>query len=610
MRKHKINILLFWFIILLTFQLSFGLKALNTQFDLKNKKNIVNDLEPITQISSPTAITDQVLILFVDGLRYDKMVEANTPNIDRIRNNGTTFSNYHAILPSYSMVNYAAFSTGSTTNMTNVFANGYNGKLSLPTLFSLINDLNKSLIAGGNSWFKFLGDDADVSVQVEVEYHSYNEGAKIRDAALATIPGNFSQIQFVGFDDVDAAGHAFGAASNEYIEIIEKIDSYIGEILDLYGALNQLNNTTIVLFSDHGHDDIGGHGGESFDETHGTFVLAGKGIANWNIISNEIAHTNFVTPTLLAMLGLPLAPTMNGQPLLNYINSSDETKAIYSIQTAEIVNQQLNATVNKFRILSNSLKYSYYDIVDYFNDNLTEIKSDYLLGYYNTSYENASTINKQIRLYFRALTIRLESITRLVRTLVVISILTVIAAILFYLQRRKVIVTLHQNVFSFELILPQLLGFFLALLVVLNITILYSFSFNSTSFNSTHQVVPPVLLSFFIGSVILIFSPWLILYLFDKNKSEKKKFKDWKVAFLRSSIGSIFFLSLPVFSYFLIVVSRFGPWPSWNLFPLVDTYAYMIIGIMSCIIYLIGLVLMLVLRRYEEKQKRLAQNMS
>ena len=139
------------------------------------------------QIGTPTAITDQVLIFFVDGMRYDKMLEANTPNMDSLMVNGTTFSNYHTILPSYSRVNYAAFSTGSTTNMTDVFANGYDEELEIPTLYSLIdsNDLNKSLITDEGGWAKFLGKDSDVTAYPDTVSHSYLEGLDIKNAALA-----------------------------------------------------------------------------------------------------------------------------------------------------------------------------------------------------------------------------------------------------------------------------------------------------------------------------------------------------------------------------------------------------------------------------------------
>ena len=64
MQKRKVNLLLVWFVVIITLQLSFGIRALTTQFDLNNKHNIVSELEVVPQIGTPTAITDQVLIFF------------------------------------------------------------------------------------------------------------------------------------------------------------------------------------------------------------------------------------------------------------------------------------------------------------------------------------------------------------------------------------------------------------------------------------------------------------------------------------------------------------------------------------------------------------------
>ncbi len=586
-------------------QLSFGIRALTTQFDLNNKHNIASGLEEVLQIGTPTAITDQILILFVDGMRYDKMLEANTPNMDALMANGTTFSNYHSVLPSYSRVNYAAFSTGSTTNMTNVFANGYDEELEIPTLYSIIdsNDYNKSLIVDEGGWAKFLGKDADVAVFVDTISHSYEEGLDVKNAAIATIPGNFSNIQLIGFDDVDAVGHDFGAASTTYKQMIEITDSYIGEILDLYNSLGQLDNTTIVLFSDHGHEDIGGHGGEAFNQTNGCFILAGKGVTNKGIISDKLTRINSITPTLLTMLGIPLAPTMNGQVLLDFIDSSVQTKAIYAIQQAEIMNQQFVATINEFGILSSKTKLPYLAGSELVANNITLAKGNYSITQYLSSYNIALSSEKSARLYFSLLLIQMKSLSELFRTLLIIGIVTIVSASIFYLRRRRIIEVAHQEVFSKDQLLPQILGMLTAISFCILIAASFGFKFAATSFNSTNQTVPPILTAFFVSGTLAIFIPWLAIYLLKRKSVKFRTFKEWNGMFLKSTIGSMFFITLPIFGYVVYYIAQFGPWPSWIIPPLADTYAFWIIGIMPCILYIIPLILMLVLWKYEKKEK-------
>ncbi len=605
MQKCNVNFLLIWFVLVLTIQFTVGFKSLGGQFDLNNRLNIRDSVLPVSQIDDPERINDQILILFVDGMRYDKMLEANTPNMDKLIVNGTVFSNFRSELPSYSLVNYAAFSAGSTTNITNVFANGYNKQLEIPTLYSLIDstDLNKSLITGGDSWIRFIGNYSDVVVKVESEYHSLKEGEAVRKAVFATIPGNFSKVQFIGFEDVDAAGHEFGAASDVYIDTIETIDGYIGEILDLYDSLDQLENTTIVLFSDHGHANIGGHGGESSDQTHVTLVLSGKGVRYKGLTFSDRTSINAVTPTLLSILGIPLAPTMNGKVLSELVDTSESTKAIYAIQKAEIMNQQFNASINLINSLSASAKENYHLEVLNIKLRINEAKNDYGIANYSSAYDKGEFAEKYARFYLRTLYLQLNSILRLTKSLLFLGLTAVCLFIFFYLNRKGIIDIGHQKVFKRTLILQQLLGAFIAISLANIIMISFGADFSATSFNSVSQIVPPILISFFVSAFVAIFLPWLFVFLLNRKEGEKNTFKDWKKQFIRSSVGSLFFVSLPVIGYILYAIIGFGPWPSWIIPPIGDIYAIMIISILPGLLYIVAIILMLVLWKNERKAK-------
>ncbi|MHA1504916.1 MAG: alkaline phosphatase family protein, partial [Candidatus Heimdallarchaeota archaeon] len=402
MKRKNINLLLIWFSVFLIIQMTFGFIALGTQFDLNNKLNIKDDVEVVPLIGTPEAITDQMLIFFVDGMRYDVMMTANTPNFDELRANGTTFSNYRSVQPSYSNVNYAAFSTGSTTNITNVFANA-NDQIDIPTLYS---------------------------------------------AALTTIASNFSQIQFIDFSDVDAIGHESGATSDEYTETIELVDGYIGEIIDLYASLGQLENTTVVLFSDHGHNDVGGHGSRNEQETHATLVLSGKGIKNQGVIESKRTGMNSVTPTLLAMAGVPLAPTMNGPIIYDHINTTDQTNAIYAIQQAEIMNQQLNVSLNKIKLISSKSRGIYQNLINEIDTNITNSKTEYSLAQINESFTSSQDADKIARFVLRNLFYQLDASELLFRSLMTIGIYTLCMFTVFYLNQRKIIKIKTDGVFE------------------------------------------------------------------------------------------------------------------------------------------------------------------
>ncbi len=512
--RRKVNILVIWFILIFAIQLAFGLRAVTSQYDLNNSLNIREDLLPVALVDTPGNITDQVLLLFVDGMRYDRMLEVNTPNIDRLRANGTTFSNYYSIQPSYSRVNYAGFSTGSTTNITNVYANAYDKELEIPTFFDIINttDLTTGLVTGGGGWKLFLERSTDVFVKVKTEYHGLNQDSFIRDAALTSIQDNFTNIQMVTFIDVDGNGHEFGAASLEYAQAIINADTYIGEILDLYDSLGQLENTTVIVFSDHGMLDEGGHGGLAEQETHASLIISGKGIKSAGVINENLSRMNDVIPTILAMLGLPLAASMNGAILFDSISTSVKTNAIYSIQKAEIMLQHLTISLAKVKLLSAKSKLKYTNLLPTAISNITEAKAQYIAANYNETVTTSQLAEQNSRLLLSNLIFQYGSAEKLARNLFMIGIFVILTATVFFLVRSKIIEITHFEVFTKQLIIPEILGSVIALFVVVVMFVIGGFGYGTSQFNSISQPLIPNLTAFFILLVLGIFLPWLFVY--------------------------------------------------------------------------------------------------
>ncbi|MCK5299477.1 MAG: hypothetical protein KAJ76_11250, partial [Candidatus Heimdallarchaeota archaeon] len=236
-------------------------------------------------------------------------------------------------------------------------------------------------------------------------------------------------------------------------------------------------------------------------------------------------------------------------------------------------------------------------------DNITLAKGNYSITQYISSYNLAQEAEESARLYLSLFLIQLKSISELLRTLLIIGIVTLVSAMIFYLNRRRIIEVVHQEIFSKDQLIPQLLGMLSTISICIIISVIFGFKFAATSFNSTNQTVPPILTSFFVSAALLVFLPWLAIYLLKRKSSEFTTFKEWKKLFIKSSIGSMFFISLPIFGYILYYVAQFGPWPSWILPPLADTYAFWIIGLMPCILYIIPLILMLILWRSGKKEK-------
>jgi predicted AlkP superfamily pyrophosphatase or phosphodiesterase len=120
---------------------------------------------------------------------------------------------------------------------------------------------------------------------------------------------------FVYLGSVDMVGHGWGAASVEYLDMIRAVDECVGDIVNAVERRPRRSseNWLIMVTTDHGHLDAGGHGGFSEAE-RATFVLyAGDGIEPGR---RDDARMVDVAATALAHLGLEITDEMDGQSLI------------------------------------------------------------------------------------------------------------------------------------------------------------------------------------------------------------------------------------------------------------------------------------------------------
>lgn len=98
------------------------------------------------------------------------------------------------------------------------------------------------------------------------ETHGYQRiDAEIADIAVASLNGSAFDVGFMYFCDVDDAGHIWGLGDENYRDAIRRVDSHIDRILT---AITKRHTDLgedwlVVITTDHGHIDEGGHGGDS-----------------------------------------------------------------------------------------------------------------------------------------------------------------------------------------------------------------------------------------------------------------------------------------------------------------------------------------------------------
>ncbi len=114
---------------------------------------------------------------------------------------------------------------------------------------------------------------------------------------------DFLVLHLVGLDH---AGHRHGVKSAGYADIARRTVAHVENIVRLLPP-----DTVVLLTSDHGATDSGGHGGASEVETTAPLFVFGPGIAAGARVNiNQID----LAPTLSCLLGLPFPTTSLGRP--------------------------------------------------------------------------------------------------------------------------------------------------------------------------------------------------------------------------------------------------------------------------------------------------------
>ena len=306
---------------------------------------------PAARPSPP--LTDRIVLVVVDGLRYDSSL--TMPFLNELRHQGIDFVS-EVGEPALSFPGWTAIASGAGPELSGVTTNWYRSAVKVDTIFASAHRAGlKTAVVGAAGWGSlFLG-------QIDVARYSYSPDRSPKDAT-EVIPGprsyfddarnisvdediargaaivwreampNLLVIHFLGPDQF---GHARGAASPEYAADIARVDALLRRLVavsasatastaptivipaDIPAGAIDLSTTTLIVTSDHGQLARGGHGGTAPEVVRTPLVLVGKGAANPRAGSRVPARADQrdIAPTVAVLLGSELPAQSQGKPL-------------------------------------------------------------------------------------------------------------------------------------------------------------------------------------------------------------------------------------------------------------------------------------------------------
>jgi predicted AlkP superfamily pyrophosphatase or phosphodiesterase len=264
--------------------------------------------------NSPKETDDNyVVILSMDGFRWDYASRTETPNLDWIAENGVIAESMIPSFPTTTFANHYTMATGLYPGNHGILVNRFYA----PDLGEHFNDKNNRgsvedgrFYGGEPIWVTaenqnvttatcfWVGSEADVQ-GIRPTYwkrydHSMPYGDRIDTVVywLGLPKEKRPKLVMFYFDEPDSSGHRFGPENDSLMPLITKLDSLVGVFLTKMQALPHADKINFIVVSDHGMGQLSNDKQIILDQYVDTSMLAF--VDGWNPTMNIKVKDGFI----------------------------------------------------------------------------------------------------------------------------------------------------------------------------------------------------------------------------------------------------------------------------------------------------------------------------
>lgn len=276
------------------------------------------------QIVSQIPGANHVVIIGCDGMSPDGVQKAETPNMDDLMRRGAYTLHARAVMPTSSSPNWASMIMGAGPEQHGITSNDWRpNKFALaptavgsggifPTIFSVLREQQPSaVIACFHDWggFGVLFEREALDVIEDTD-----GPVNTTERAVAYFKAKQPELTFIHLDHIDHAGHKYGHGTPEYYKSVEEADRLIGETIQGLETAGMLEQTILIVTSDHG--GVGkGHGGATMAEIEIPWIIAGPGVVSAKELTSFV-NIYDTAATVAHVLGLTAPDCWIAKPVL------------------------------------------------------------------------------------------------------------------------------------------------------------------------------------------------------------------------------------------------------------------------------------------------------
>lgn len=213
-----------------------------------------------------------VVLISIDGFRWDYQANYDTPSLDRIAGGGIRAERMLPVFPTLTFPNHYSIATGLYPGKHRLIGNRFpNQDRSAMYDLAIRETVQDGSWYGGEPvWvaaekagmvtaaYYFVGTEAPIGGVAMSHWHTFDASVPGMDRVaqaldwLSMPDETRPHLVTLYFEDVDDATHRFGPGSAESGAAVARVDAYLAALLDGIGKLPQADEVYVVVVSDHG----------------------------------------------------------------------------------------------------------------------------------------------------------------------------------------------------------------------------------------------------------------------------------------------------------------------------------------------------------------------
>ncbi|MBN8802433.1 MAG: phosphodiesterase [Lysobacteraceae bacterium SCN 69-123] len=227
---------------------------------------------PAPSVATATTAPPTVLLLSIDGLRADMVERGHSPNLARLAREGVRSVGMSPSYPSLTFPNHYTLVTGLRPDHHGIIHNSMRAEdLGDFRLDNRDAVTNPAWWGGEPIWvgvekagyksatWSWPGSEAAIQGVHASQWHAYDESVPLPERMHQVLSwlqgapdGHKPRLVAAYMEQVDKAGHTYGPDSPEYANALQQVDAAIGQLLDGMRRDGLLDQTNVIVVSDHG----------------------------------------------------------------------------------------------------------------------------------------------------------------------------------------------------------------------------------------------------------------------------------------------------------------------------------------------------------------------